>query len=439
MKFSDLNINTPLMNALVDLGLEKPTPIQSKSFSPIMSGQDVVGIAETGTGKTYAYLLPIIRQHKYSEKRYPNVLIVVPTRELVLQVVAEIKKLTQYINLRVEGVFGGETLSTQIERISNGLDILVATPVRAMDLAEARAFKLKEIKKLVIDEVDEMFNMGFRPQLFDLMDSLPQRRQNIMFSATMNGEVEKMVTDFFYIPEIIEAASHGSTIDLVEQIKYNVPNFHTKVNLLDLLVNEDDTMTKVLVFVQNKWSANLIMELLEEKYTDSLRVIHSNKSQNYRIESIDGFQEGRYKVLVATDVIARGIDFQDVSHVINLSVPEPESYIHRIGRTGRAGKEGVAISFVTEAEEQFMQDIEKTIEKEVALLDLPDELEISTRLSSDEIRALDTDGPTKAPSLKDGGGAFHEKALRNKKENWEGLTKKEFEKKYGIVYKKKRR
>lgn len=439
MQFSDFNINTPLLNALSDLGLEEPTPIQEKAFSPILSGRDVVGIAETGTGKTFAYLLPIIREHKYSEKRFPKVLIIVPTRELVTQVVSEVRKLTEYINLRVDGVYGGETMSTQIDRISVGLDVLVATPIRALDLAHARAIKLKEIKKLVIDEVDELFNMGFRPQLFDLMDSLPDRRQNIMFSATMNDEVQKMVNEYFYDPHFLEVDAHGSTVDNIEQFAFEVPNFHTKINLLDLMLSEDEDMTRVLVFVENKWSANLVIEEMQEKYGESLRVIHSNKSQNYRAESIQGFQEGKYRILVATDVIARGIDFKDVTHVINLTIPEPESYIHRIGRTGRAGKDGVALAFVAEYEEWAFRQVQKTIGKEIEVLENPPELEITTRMSSDEIRAMDTGSPTKAPSLKGGGGAFHEKKQKNQKQNWEGLTKEQYKKKYGIVHKRKRK
>lgn len=432
MKFHELNINTPLLNALEELGLEDATPIQVNAYNPIMSGRDVVGIAQTGTGKTFAYLLPIIRQHKYSEEKHPKVLIIVPTRELVLQVVGEIEKLTEYINIRVAGVFGGETMSTQIERISGGLDILVATPVRAVDLAHARAFKLKSIKKLVIDEVDEMFNLGFRPQLFDLMDNLPSKRQNIMFSATLNPEIEDMIDEFFSAPERIEVASHGSTVDKVKQFGFKVPNFYTKLNLLSFLLDYDEDMTMVLVFVQNKWSANEATEYLEPILGDQIRIIHSNKSQNYRLESIQGFQDGTYRVLIATDVIARGIDFQNVSHVINLNTPEPEPYIHRIGRTGRAGNDGVAISLIAPYEEKELKAIEATIKKDIEIFDLPEELEISTRMSSDEINSEEQKqrGATKAPSLKHGQGAFHEKKLKNQKQNWEGLSKEAYKRKY---------
>lgn len=433
MKFTDLNINTPLLNALIDLEFEEPTPIQCASFGPVMSGNDVVGIAHTGTGKTLAYLLPILRQHKFSEKKHPKVLIIVPTRELVNQVVGEIEKLCKYITIRVAGVYGGETMSTQINRIQSGLDILVATPVRAKDLANARAFKLKEIKKLVIDEVDEMFNLGFRPQLFDLLDNLPEKRQNVMFSATLNPEIEEMIHAYFYVPEIIEVASHGQTLENVAQFGFNVPNFYTKLNLLDRLLDDDKAMTRVLVFVQNKWTANATIEAMESKYADSIRVIHSNKSQNYREDSIKGFQDGTYRILVATDVIARGIDFEDVSHVVNLSVPSPESYIHRIGRTGRAGKDGVAITLVADYETESIEKIEAVTNRSIDFYNLPADLEISSKLSSDEL-SMEEDkqrGATKAPSLKHSKGAFHEKKLKNTKQNWEGLSKEAYKRKYG--------
>jgi ATP-dependent RNA helicase RhlE len=432
MKFTDFNINTPLLNAIDELGLAEATPIQINAFSPIMAGRDVVGIAHTGTGKTFAYLLPILRQHQYSEKKHPKVLIIVPTRELVNQVVREIEKLTKYITIRVAGVYGGETMSTQMDRISEGLDVLVATPVRAKDLAHARAFKLKEIKKLVIDEVDEMFNLGFRPQLFDLLENLPDKRQNIMFSATLNSEIEEMISHYFYAPDIIEVAEHGETVEKVEQFGFYVPNFYTKLNLLDRLLTDDEEMQRVLVFVQNKWTANAVIEHMDLKYGASIRVIHSNKSQNYRAESIDGFQTGKYRILVATDVIARGIDFIDVSHVVNLGIPEPESYIHRIGRTGRAGKEGIAISIASEYERREIEMIEEVINREIQFFDMPDDIEIATKLSSDEINIEEEKqrGGIKAPSLKHGQGAFHEKKLKNQKENWEGLSKEAYKRKY---------
>ncbi|MGB0391867.1 MAG: DEAD/DEAH box helicase, partial [Salibacteraceae bacterium] len=260
MKFEDLNINTTLLNAINDVGYDTPTPIQEKAFPVVMSGKDIIGIAQTGTGKTWAYLLPLIRLYKFTKSMHPTMLILVPTRELVLQVVEEAEKLTAYSNLRVGGFYGGTNINTQKEKAFAGLDLVVATPGRLFDLGRTGALRLKKINKLVIDEVDEMMNLGFRTQLNAIFELLPERRQNIMFSATMNSEVEKLIHGKFINPVNITIAPTGTPIKKIEQAIYKIPNFNSKVNLLSHLIEHAIGFTKVLVFVKNKRFADRLFE-----------------------------------------------------------------------------------------------------------------------------------------------------------------------------------
>ena len=305
MTFQDLNINNQLFNALDDLGFTTPTPIQEQAFNVVSSGKDVVGIAQTGTGKTFAYMLPILKDLKFSEQENPRVLVLVPTRELVVQVVDEIEKLSKYINNRVLGVYGGTNIYTQKQAIAAGIDILVATPGRLYDLALSRVLQLKSIQKLVIDEVDVMLDLGFRHQLINIFDILPKRRQNIMFSATMTQDVNLLLNDFFKSPERVSIAVSGTPLENISQHRYNVPNFYTKVNLLTHLLKNTETYNKVLVFVAYKRMADRLFDNLDERFHDELCVIHSNKTQNYRLRSIEQFRNGDNRILVATDVMAR--------------------------------------------------------------------------------------------------------------------------------------
>jgi len=419
MTFDELNLNKPLLNALTDLGYTTPTPIQQKVFPVVMSGKDVCGIAQTGTGKTFAYLLPCLRQYQFSKDHQPQVIILVPTRELVVQVVESVQKLTTYMNLMVVGVYGGVNFKTHLAEVQRGADILVATPGRLVDFLSTGALKTKSLKKLVIDEVDEMLNLGFRAQLNVILDSLPPKRQNLLFSATLTDEVEQLIDTYFANPVRVEAAPVGTPLDNIEQVAYKVPNFYTKVNLLNLLLGQDALMTKVLVFAATKQLADELFEQLEADCPEKIGVIHSNKSQNYRFNAVEQFKQGTYRVLIATDIIARGIDVADVSHVINFDLPEePESYIHRIGRTGRADRKGIAISFVTEPEEEQLAAIEQLMNYQVPLAPLPEKL-----ISSDEL--TDAEKPqirmktvqVKTPDVEEGGGAFHDKIDKNKKVN----------------------
>ncbi|WP_299114284.1 DEAD/DEAH box helicase [uncultured Winogradskyella sp.] len=432
MTFRDLNLNTPLYNALDDLGFETPTPIQAESFNVVASGKDVVGIAQTGTGKTYAYMLPILKNLKYSRQENPRVLVLVPTRELVVQVVNEIEKLSKYINNRVLGVYGGTNINTQKQAVAQGLDILVATPGRLYDLAVSRVLQLKSIQKLVIDEVDVMLDLGFRHQLMNIFDILPERRQNIMFSATMTTDVDDLITDFFINPTKISIAVSGTPLENITQQRYDVPNFYTKVNLLEDLLSDKDTYSRVLIFVAYKRMADRLFDRLEELFPSQTCVIHSNKTQNYRLRSIEQFREGEHRLLVATDVMARGLDIDDVSHVINFDTPDyPENYMHRIGRTGRAERKGNTILLSTEKEQESRERIEELMQMQIETLEIPHYIEISKELIEEEREVIkERYNPTKRAGDDVPGPAFHEKKEKNQKVNLGGSYRREIAKKY---------
>ncbi len=418
--FESLNLQKPLANAIDEMGFERPTPIQLEAFSVILSGKDVVGIAQTGTGKTLAYLIPLLHEHKFSKQMNPRVLILVPTRELVLQLVEMIEEAAKYITVRVLGVYGGTNINTQKQAVAQGCDILVSTPGRLYDLALSGVLQLKGIKKLVIDEVDVMLDLGFRPQLKNIFELLKERRQNIMFSATMTEEVDALIDDFFIAPVRISIAISGTPLENISQLCFPVKNFYTKVNLLIHLLKDKETFSKVLVFVSNKKNADRLHEALEEHYNAQVCVIHSNKSQNYRIKSVEQFDKGISRIIVATDVIARGLDLEKVTHVINFDVPiYPENYMHRIGRTGRAEQQGNSILFYTETEMEAKQAIENLMAYEIPLKDFPEEVEISTQTIPEE-RPKIIDKYYRNPKIKSEETAFHEKKEKNQKTNQGG-------------------
>jgi ATP-dependent RNA helicase RhlE len=437
--FKDLNLSKQLINALTDIGFDTPTPIQEKAFPVIMSGKDVVGIAQTGTGKTFSYLLPILRQITYSEQRQPRVLIVVPTRELVMQVVGEIEKLSKYMNVRFTGVYGGGNINIQKQKVYDGLDILVATPGRLIDLTLSRTLQFNGIQKLVIDEVDEMLNLGFRAQLIKILDILPEKRQNLMFSATLNEDVEMMIENYFTKPVYVELITRGTPLEKIIQQAYHVPNFYTKVNLLENLLQTDTEFKKVLVFVKNKKIADEIFKELETDFGQDIGVIHSNKTQPQRFQAVKQFDEGVHKLLIATDVIARGLDLKDVTHVLNFDMPlkDPNSYIHRIGRTGRADKTGISVSFITKTDIDIQKSIEALMNKKMTVLEIPETVEISINLTQDEKPVTRDKNLNKNKKLVKPTGAFHEKSEKNKKVNLGGARKRENQKR--IAERKSRR
>lgn len=430
--FLDFKLSNPLRNAIDDLGFKHPTPIQSESFSVVLSGKDMVGIAQTGTGKTLGYMLPILQDLKFSKEPNLRVLVLVPTRELVLQVVDEIEKFSKYLSLKTLGVYGGTNINTQKQAIAEGVDIVVATPGRLYDLALSRSIQLKTVRKLVIDEVDVMLDLGFRFQLTNIFDLLSGRRQNIMFSATMTDDVETLINDFFIKPTKVSVALSGTPLDNISQQCYAIPNFYTKVNLLVNLLKDKEAYSKVLVFVSNKRSADRLFEELEEPYGDESCVIHSNKTQNYRIRSINQFDEGKNRILVATDVMARGLDLDKITHVVNFDTPGfPENYMHRIGRTGRAEQEGRSLLFYTEKEEEGKLKIEALMDYKIPKVEIPSEIEIAKRLTpAEQPPVVEINNPHKASLVEERGASFHEKSLKNQKENQGGSYRRKIEKKY---------
>lgn len=432
MTFKDFNLNNPLWNALDDASIKIPTSIQKKTFPVIMSGRDVTGIAQTGTGKTLAYLLPLLKMWAFNKSRHTSVLIIVPTRELVVQVVDSATMLSKYMNVVIRGVYGGTNLKTQAYELAEGCDILIGTPGRLLDLGYHGSLNLKNIRKLVIDEVDEMLSLGFRSQLQHIFDLLPDKRQNLMFSATMTDDVIRLIEEEFNNPENIEAAPSGTPLDNIKQIAYRVPNFNTKINLLHIILDQNPDMNKVLLFVSTKALADTLHTDLSARYEGKVGVIHSNKDQNFRFNAVNSFKDGTYTVLIATDIIARGLDIEDVSHVINFDLPEqPESYIHRIGRTGRADRKGEAISLISDFETDMLSSIETLMEYPVPVQDIPENLEISdvlTEAEMPEIRMKNVLAPL--PKMSDT-GAFHEKKAKNQKVNIKVRYKDKMHAKYG--------
>ena len=431
LSFDDFKISNLLRNAIYDLGFTQPRPIQSKAFPVILSGKDMVGIAQTGTGKTFAYMLPILQMLPFSKEKLPRVLVLVPTRELVVQVVDEVEKFGKYSSIKVVGVYGGTNMNRQKEALAEGVDIIVATPGRLYDLILSRALRLKTLKKLVIDEVDVMLDLGFRFQLTNIMDLLPERRQNIMFSATMTESVDKLINDYFITPVKVTVALSGTPLDNISQSCYAVPNFYSKVNLLIDLLKDSDLYHKTLVFVSNKRSADRLFEELEELYGDETCIIHSNKTQNYRLRSIKQFDEGKNRILVTTDVMARGLDLDKISHVINFDTPSyPENYMHRIGRTGRSEEKGASLLFYTEKEKADKEAIEALMDTKISETKRPEHVEIATRLTPAETpKVIESDNPIKRQE-EDFGAGFHEKKEKNRQVNQGGSYKRIIEKKY---------
>jgi ATP-dependent RNA helicase RhlE len=398
-----------------------------------MSGQDTIGIAQTGTGKTLAYLLPCLNMWKFSKEPHPQILIIVPTRELVTQIVSEVEKLTTYMNVAVGGVYGGTNMNTQIAMVLQGLDIVVGTPGRILDLATNGSLQLKKVTKLVVDEVDETLSLGFRHQLMRIFDFLPTKRQNMVFSATLSEEVSIFLDAHFTAPVRVEAARSGTPLTQIDQIGYRVPNFKSKVQLLSHLLKNTNETSKVLVFVSSRTLADLLFEEIETVFGEKVGVIHSNKAQNFRFNTVANFQAGVHRILIATDLIARGIDVSDVSHVINFDIPEiPENYIHRIGRTGRADKNGIAITFVSEKDAHSLATIEELMRQQLPFTTVPETVEFSDVLLEFEKPKLVTSGKiVKLARPDDVGPAFHEKKAKNKKVNVRYDHKKAMMDKYG--------
>ena len=410
-KFEEFNLNRQLLNAVADAGFTVATPIQEKAIAPVLSGQDIFGIAETGTGKTAAYVLPILMQLKYAQGDAARALILAPTRELAMQIAEHVRIFAKYTDLRAVVVFGGIGPKTQIEQLKAGVDIIIATPGRFLDIYLSGHINTQYLKFLVLDEADKMMDMGFIGSIHRILEVVPRKRQNLLFSATMSSLVHKIAGDFLKNPTIIEVGEQATPAQTVTQGLYEVPNFKTKINLVQQLLKNDVDFTRLIIFCKTKTVADNIFSFIERRFgPDAVRVIHANKGQNTRINSINAFKEGHIRVLVATDVASRGIDVSEVSHVINFDVPIIiEDYVHRIGRTGRAFAKGDALTFCTPAEKYYIRKIEKLMRQYIPVLPVPEGVFIEETPYEERqyiAREIDNQKRKEDPDFK---GAFHEK------------------------------
>jgi ATP-dependent RNA helicase RhlE len=369
--FASLGLAPPIVQALHTLKFLQPTPIQSLAIPILMSGKDLVGIAQTGTGKTAAFGLPLL--HKISMARKPlrprttHTLILVPTRELAVQIEQNLRAYARHMPLNIAVVLGGVSQHHQIKQMKKGVHVLVATPGRLLDLARQHAVDLRETSTLVIDEADRMFDMGFIDDVRHIIGQLPKDRQSMLFSATISNELDELVHEILSNPERIEVSPPNMTAELIEQRLYHVPTRNKRSLLTELLNNT--SFKRVIVFTRTKHAANTVSEHLEHLGISS-DAIHGNKSQNARQRALARFRSGNARVLVATDVAARGIDVSGITHVINFELPnEAANYVHRIGRTARAGTEGIAISFCDSSERSFLRDIERLVQNKITVLE----------------------------------------------------------------------
>ena len=365
MPFAALGLNSNLTKAVREAGYTEPTPIQTKAIPVILQGHDVIGIAQTGTGKTAAFVLPIL-QHLSSRgakmgRRGMRALIVAPTRELVVQIEENVRNYAKHSRLRCATVYGGVGEQPQIRALRGGTEIVIATPGRLIDLMNQGHVDFSIIEVAVLDEADRMLDMGFLPQIRQIMKKLPQERQTLLFSATLSKEIEALTSEFLRQPQVVQIGKRSNPAESVAQLVYEVPKSRKTALLMHLL--RDQKMDSVLVFSRTKHGADKIARKLEQSGIPTA-TLHSNRSQSQRLQALRGFKSGAVRVLVATDIAARGIDVEGISHVINFDFPpQPEDYVHRIGRTGRAQAIGDAISFVTSEDHAALRALEKFISR----------------------------------------------------------------------------
>ena len=400
--FSELKLIEPLKLALEEAGYTHPTPIQAEAIPSLLDGKDLLGCAQTGTGKTAAFALPILHRlvqaNKKASPKHARVLVLTPTRELAIQVHESFATYGKNLRLKYAVVFGGVGQTPQIKSISHGVDVLVATPGRLIDLIEQGYIKLSELEVFVLDEADRMLDMGFIHDIKKVLKLLPSKRHNLFFSATMPPVIEKLANSILVNPVRVEVTPVSSTAELISQSVMFVDRENKRPLLNHILGN--DAFKRVIVFSRTKHGANKISEFLEKNGIVS-EAIHGNKSQSARQRALENFKSGTTRVLIATDIAARGIDVDNITHVINYDLPnESESYVHRIGRTARAGTSGVAISFCDAEEKAFLKDIEKLIGKSIpVIIEQPyhSEKVVEARLmSSSKAKAL-IDGEDKRP------------------------------------------
>jgi ATP-dependent RNA helicase RhlE len=370
MNFESLNIIEPILRSLKEEGYSIPTPIQEQAIPIVMQGTDLIGCAQTGTGKTAAFAVPILqllsKNKAFDRKKKIRSLIVTPTRELAIQIEESFKAYGRYTGLTCTVVFGGVNQNPQTNALRNGVDILIATPGRLLDLMNQGFISLKDVEIFVLDEADRMLDMGFIHDVRKLLAALPQKRQSLFFSATMPPEIVRLAGSIVYKPVKVEVTPSASTVDIVNQFVYFIDRGNKNSLLLELL--KDEKIKTALVFTRTKFGADKVVRVLKKKNITA-EAIHGNKAQNARQKALSGFKAQTTRVLVATDIAARGIDVDDLEYVINFEIPNiSETYVHRIGRTGRAGAKGTAISFCDAEEKEYLRDIEKLITKKIQVI-----------------------------------------------------------------------
>lgn len=416
MRFDDLKLTRQFLNAIADAGYENATPIQQKAIPPLCAGQDVIGIAQTGTGKTAAFLLPLLQTLKYAQGQAPRGLVLAPTKELVVQIHQEAVKFAAYTDLRIVAFYGGVGPKKQIEEIADGVDLIVSTPGRFLEIYSRGHIETKKLKHIVLDEADRMMDMGFMPQIRQVQEVVPTKRQNILFSATFPPRVERLAEEFLLWPTRIEVTPESTPVSTVTQYKLPLPNLRTKIAFIEWYVREKLRDDRLLIFTRRKEEAENLFKFLDRSFDKGVRAVHSNKGQNARINAMQEFRTGEVQILIATDVASRGIDVPETQWVINASVPrDPHDYIHRIGRTGRAFREGSALTLVDPAEKFALERIESlTGEALLEFAEVP-ELEVfetPRREKQDQAREIDRELRKRDPNFK---GAFHEKKRKSGK------------------------
>lgn len=371
MQFENLNISEPLQRALIKEGYSTPTPIQAQAIPHLLKGEDLMGIAQTGTGKTAAFVLPVLQRMAETQKvaapGVPRALVLAPTRELAAQIDASFGTYGQFLRFKHTAVYGGVNQGPQVRALSRGVDTLVATPGRLLDLMDQGYINLKDVEFFVLDEADRMLDMGFANDVRKIVSKLPQKRHSIFFAATMSRQIGELAGRLLTRPVRIEVTPQATTVESVEQRMFFVDQNNKDALLLGLL--QQKNLKRVLVFTRTKRRADKVASVLSKNRIRS-DAIHGNKSQNQRTYALNGFKSGRLQVLVASDIAARGIDVEEISHVINYDLPnEAESYVHRIGRTGRAGAKGTAYSFCAADERNFLREIEKLTRMKIEQMD----------------------------------------------------------------------
>jgi ATP-dependent RNA helicase RhlE len=369
MSFDSLGLNPELLRAVADKGYTEPTPIQLQAIPAVLAGRDVLAGAQTGTGKTAGFVLPILQKLGSRGARNPRALVLTPTRELAAQVEQSVKDYGKHVDLRSQVIFGGVSEKPQIDKARHGCDILVATPGRLLDLASQRAVSLADVQIFVLDEADRMLDMGFIHDIKRVLKMLPAQRQNLMFSATYSDDIRDLASRFVKNPVTVQVTPRNATAEKVEQSAYRVPKDHKRHLLAHLI--KDGNWHQVLVFTRTKHGANRLTQQLERAGINAM-AIHGNKSQNARVKALQDFKDNKITALVATEVAARGLDIKELPHVVNYELPNvPEDYVHRIGRTARAGSTGAAVSLVSPDEVSLLRDIEKVLKRQIEFAATP--------------------------------------------------------------------